>query len=254
MTELERVLDDLVAAAPVGQRSWNDVVARARRPRRRRVVATVAAAALITLLVAAPPFSLGSRLRGLFGGTPVDVKRLSPLDLQHMSAISAGFNPRVPASKQEQLTRLKAASLRQIATRDGRAYFVAKWKRGGLCTAVGDVGKPDLFGAIACAPDFPSSRRVLDETVFHGGTPGVDDHVWRLEGFAVDAVAKVGLVTANGKLEAVTPVQDNVYVRTKGLPSERVLGMIAFDANGKAIWCGWHTKCETLLRAMKSAR
>jgi hypothetical protein len=75
-----------------------------------------------------------------------------------------------------------------------------------------------------------------------------------LEGFAVDAVAKVGLVTASGRLEAVTPVQDNVYVRTEGLPSERILGMIAFDANGKALWCGWGTTCKTLLSAMKSAR
>ena len=254
MTELESVLDDLVAAAPTSRSSWSDVVARAHRPRRRRLAAAAALMALIALLVAVPPFSLGSRLRGLFGGTPVDAKRLSPLDLQRMSAISAGFNPHVPASKQEQLIRLKAASLRQIATRDGRAYFVAKWQRGGLCTAVGDVGKPDLFGAIECAPDFPSSRRVLDQTVFHGGPPGVDDHVWRLEGFAVDAVAKVGLVTASGKLAGVTPVQDNVYVRTTGLPSERVLGIIAFDANGKALWCGWRVKCDTLLRAMKSAR
>jgi hypothetical protein len=253
MTELERMLDDLVAAAPTSGSSWSEVVARARRPRRRRLAAAGAVVAL-ALLVAVPPFSLGSRLRGLFGGTPVDVKRLFPLDLQRISAIAAGFNPHVPASKQEQLNRLKAASLRQIATRDGRAYFVAKWQRGGLCTAVGEVGQPDLFGAISCAPDFPSSRRVLDETVFHGGTSGVDDHVWRLEGFAVDAVAKVGLVTASGKLEAVTPVQDNVYVRTKGLPSERVLGIIAFDANENAIWCGWHAKCKTLLKAMKSAR
>jgi hypothetical protein len=252
MTEFEAVLDDLVTGAPVDRKSWDDVLARAARPRRRRTLAFAAAAALTVILVAVPAFGLGSRIFGLFGGTPVEPKRLSPHDLQTMSAMAAGLSPRVTASKQEQLNRLQAASLRQIATRDGRAYFVAKSERGGLCTAVGDVGAPDLFAGISCSPDFPSTRPVQDETVFHG-TLG-DSHVWRLEGFAVDAVAKVGLVTASGKLEAVTPVQDNVYVRIEGLPSERVLGMIAFDSHGKALWCGWGTKCETLLKAMKSAR
>jgi hypothetical protein len=253
MTLLETVLDDLVADAPVERKDWADVLARGDSRRKRRTVALAAAATLAVLFAAIPAFGLGNRVLDLFGGTPVAPKQLSASDLKTMSAIAAGLSPRVPASKKEQLKRLQAASLRRIATREGRAYFVAQRKGGGLCTAVGEVGKPDLFGAITCAPDFPSGRPVLDQTAFYG-SPGVDERVWRLEGFAVDAVVKVGLVTQSGRLEGVTPVQDNVYLRTRGLPSERVLGLIAFDAKERALWCGWETTCETLLRAMRSAR
>ena len=58
----------------------------------------------------------------------------------------------------------------------------------------------------------------------------------RLEGFAADGVSSVGVETADGDVVAVTPVTDNVYIRTEGLPTDPVRSLVAFDANGKRVY------------------
>jgi hypothetical protein len=228
------VLDELVAEAPLDRSSWDDVLVRARRPSRRRA-AVVGVAALAAIAVAAPAFGLGERLRDLFGGEPVGSERLSAEELHVLGAMAQGVSPRVPASQQDDLARLGAASLRRIATRGSRAYYVADRWGGGLCISIGTTDAPRLLGSIACSPDFPSpARPIFDQSTSRG--PIAQPHVNRLEGFAADGVASVGLVTTDGDLAAVTPVQDNVYLATEGLPAEPVGGIVALDANGTRVY------------------
>jgi hypothetical protein len=241
MNDLEVVLDELVSDAPVERASWDDVRMRARRSRRRTAVlrrrtAVLAIAAVLAVIVmATPAFGLGDRLLGLFDGTPVTSDRLSREELHIMSAMAHGVSPRVPASQREDLRRIEASSLREIATRNDRAFFVADRRGGGLCVSIGTVGATRLFGSIVCVPDFPSPLRpILDRSVFRGSV--TQPIVSRLEGFAADGVASVGVVNANGDLEALTPVQDNVYSRIDGLPRQTIRRIVAFDANGKRLY------------------
>lgn len=244
MSVFESVLDELVADAPVARASWSDVQKRARRSRQRRVAA--AAIAVITLAIAAPAVAIGGgQLVGLFGGgTPVGTERLSTYDLHVIGAMASGVSPRVPASQRQDLERFSASSLRQIATRDGHAFFVATRQEGGLCVSVGVLGSDRILGSIICSPDFPSrSMPILDQSTF-GGSPEMPS-VTRLEGFAADSVATVGILTSNGNVEAKTPVRDNVYSRVDGFPDQTVLGVVALDENGDRlhVLCFWRSGC-----------
>lgn len=235
MNGLKVALDELAAAAPVNRASWADVQARAGRPRRRRMLLAAAALMLSAVVVATPAFGIRGRLLGLFEGTPVKTERLSAEELHILSAMTHGASPRVPASQRQDVARFEASSLRQIATRNGRAYFVANRRGGGLCVSVGNIGGPRLLGSILCVPDFPSaSRPILDGTVFVGS-------LWRapipsrFEGFAADGVASVALMTGNGELTAETPVDANVYSRTEGLPKQPITAIVALDADGNRL-------------------
>lgn len=235
MSEFEKVLDELVADAPVTRASWGDVQKRARRSSRRRV--TAAAVAVVGLAIIAPTVAIGGQLIGLFGGsgTPVDTKSLSARELHAIGAMADGTSPRVPASKREDESRVDASSLRQIATRNGHAFFVANRQGGGVCVSVGVVESARTLGAIACSPDFPSpSMPILDQSVFAGSFDGPT--VRLLQGFAADGVASVGLRTASGVVEAKTPVENNVYYRSTSLPAEPIDEIVALDAGGNVIY------------------
>jgi hypothetical protein len=246
MKELESTLDALVAGAPVSSADWQDVVGRARRPRRRALAALAIAAALGAIVAATPAFGVGERIRGLFDGTPVEAERLDPRKLHALSAMASGVSPRLPASEREDRARFEASSFRQIATRGNRAFFVADISSDGLCVSVADVGDPDVIGAIGCSPDFPSAERpIFDESrlrarqVFENGRfRGLAEPfaATRLEGFAADGVASVGLLTVDGAIEALTPVEDNVYLRTEGLPTEPIAAIVALDAEGNRLY------------------
>jgi hypothetical protein len=235
MSEFERVLDELVANAPVAQASWDDVQRRAQRSRRRRVV--VAAAAVVGIAIIAPTVAVAGQLFGLFGGdgTPVNTQSLSARELHAIGAMANGTSPRVPASTREDESRIDASSLRQIATRNGHAFFVANRQGGGVCVSVGVVGSTRTLGSITCSPDFPSrSMPILDQSVFAGS---IDARTVRLlEGFATDGVAGVGLRTAGGVVEAKTPVENNVYYRNTSLPAEPIDEIVALDASGNVIY------------------
>lgn len=232
MSEFESVLDELVGDAPVARANWGDVQTRARRSRRRRV--TAIAIAVVGVAIAAPALAIGGgHVVGLFGGgTPVGTERISTYELHVIGAMANGVSPRVPASQREDQARFRASSLRQIATRDGHVFFVANRKGGGLCVSVGVLGDTRILGSIMCSPDFPSrSMPILDQSTF-GGSPEMPS-VTRLEGFADDSVATVGILTStSGNVEATTPVRDNVYSRVDGFPDQTVLGVVALDENG----------------------
>jgi hypothetical protein len=196
----------------------------------------VAVAACVgAIVVATPAFGVGSRLFDLFRGTPVSSERLTASELHVLSAMTNGTNPHSPASNREDLTRFAASSFRQIAVRDGRTYFAANLRGGGLCVSIGSGQHGRLLGSITCSPDFPSAARpILDESVFGGSLE--QPQMARLEGFAADAVASVGVVSSTGELEAVTPVEDNVYLRTSDLPTTPIREIVAVDANGMRLY------------------
>jgi hypothetical protein len=245
--DFESILDGLVAGAPVGAADWNDVVRRSRSPRRYAVALGAAIALLLAILVATPAFGIADRVRDLFHGTPVEAERLSPRALHALSAMASGVSPREPASGSRDRARFEASSFRQIATRGGRAFFVADRSGGGLCTSIADVDDPDVIGSIGCSPDFPSpARPIFDHSLFrarqvfdkHGRFRGLSEPLTatRFEGFAADGVPTVALVTVDGDMEAVTAVENNVYLWTDELPSEPIAAIVALDAQGNRIY------------------
>jgi hypothetical protein len=162
-------------------------------------------------------------------------EQLSTRDLHVISAMASGTSPRIPASRQQDLARFKASSLRQIAVRNGSAFFVADLRGGGLCTSIGSIGSAMVLGGIQCSPDFPSpARPLLDWSRFTG--PIAQPQVTQLEGFAADGVASVAVVTRDGSVEAATSVEDNVYLRTADLPPTPIREIVALDANGTRLY------------------
>ena len=223
--------------------------------RRRRVaVSVVAAVAVVGAIATAPAVGWPSHVLDLFrGGTPVDPSSLSDQDLFALGGITTG-RP-VSAPRDESLRRLGATRIREIAERGGRSYYVVDKADGGRCFAVGYAASSDRLGQISCpqSPAFPSpSRPILDLAVYHGapGTTlpleGSPCCLWRLEGFAADGVASVGVETSDGRVVATTDVVDNVYLRTDDLPSEPVRAIVAFDSGGARLYteCLARDGCE----------
>ena len=257
MKELDSTLDALVAGAPVGAADWNDVVRRARRPRRVALTVALATAFLTSVLLATPALGIKERVGNLFQGEPVRAERLSPRRLHNLSAMASGVSPRSPASQAQDRARFEASSFRQIAIRGNRVFFVADRSGGGLCISIADVDDPDVLGSIGCSPDFPSAERpIFDESRIHlravydrkGRFHGLEEPltVLRLEGFAADGVASVALLMPDGGIEALTPVEDNVYYRIDDLPTEPIAGIVALDAEGHRIYtqCTARKGCE----------
>jgi hypothetical protein len=257
-------------ANPLDQSDWADVLRRAgsRQQVEARALGShlggtgatergrallLTALVMAAIAISAPAFGLPGRLAGLIGGgSPIGAAELSERDLAALSAAAHGIRlSRVPVPKQALLDRIQGTAIRTIAERAGRAYFVVDKRDGSHCYAVGYTGQADLFGQITCpiSPAFPSPERpILDLAVYHGqfapsgggASPGgMTCCLWRLEGFAADGVASVGVETASGTVEAVTPVQDNVYIRTSKLPSEAVRAIVALDGNGDRVY----TRC-----------
>jgi hypothetical protein len=170
--------------------------------------------------------------------TLLRTEQLSDAQRHVLGAMASGVSPRIPTSAQEDLGRVGGAHLRQIAERDGRAYFVSDLRGGGLCVTIRATDDPSGSWGYTCSPDFPSAARpLLDESVFwglRGSTP--EPRIVRLEGFADDSVASVGVMSADGRVEALTPVQDNVYLRTDDLPDGPVGGIVALDASGARVY------------------
>lgn len=245
MNDLGSVLDELVADAPLARASWDDVRRRARRSRQRRIV-TAVAITVVGVAIAAPAVAIGGQRLGLFGGgTPVAADALSPYNLHVMGAMANGTSPRVPASQREDMDRFSASSLRQIAERDGHTFFVARRREGGLCVSVGVTGSARVLGSIVCSPDFPSPRMpILDRSTVRG-SPQLPASI-RLEGFAADGVAAVGILTTSDTVEAQTAVQSNVYSRGEEVPMKEVAGIVALDRDGDRLYvlCFARTGCN----------
>ena len=69
----------------------------------------------------------------------------------------------------------------------------------------------------------------------------------------MDGIASVGIVGTDGVLRAVTPVEDNVYVRTSDLPTTPVREIVAFDAEGRRAYslCLVRGGCRSIQDGMR---
>ncbi len=219
--------------APVQRASWQDVAARARRSKRRRLTLAVVVATTV-LALALPTLGIGGRLLDLFSGDPVSSNELSAEALRVLGAMSAGVEPRLPASAEESMARVGAANLRRIATRDGNSFYVADRAGGGHCLTITHAGDRNPFVSYLCSPDFPSPKQPIEDESVFGGSPEAPV-LRRLEGFAADGVASVEVVSVNGS-RVTTSVEDSVYLRTDGLPSEPVREIVAVDSAGSPLF------------------
>jgi hypothetical protein len=239
--QLQHSLDRLVRRATDAPLDWEDVRRRARGGRTR--VSILAGAAVVCLVVGvAAGFGVGPGLWHLVAGTPVSPSRLSPEEQRLFASMSSGkpvlrTEPNSPALK-----RLNGkVSIRLLGTRGGRSFYVidVHGPRISQCLAISRAGRPDLFRGFECGSgdDFPSRRRpIADYSAFYSRRSG-EMHIVRLEGFAADAVAKVGLLDEDGKLVAPAPVIDNTYLRMTGFPTGRLEAIVAYDRGGKRVFC-----------------
>jgi hypothetical protein len=108
----------------------------------------------------------------------------------------------------------------------------------GLCTlvlaATASAYGPKVWDLVAGGEVDPG-HPVLDRSIVEVTREKTNPHIFRLQGFAADIVKEVALRRANGDLVARTPVRDNVYLRSTGLPDDTDT-IVALDASGRQIW------------------
>jgi len=170
--------------------------------------------------------------------------RPSSVDAGDAALARVSNKQRVPIqlpSNDARAERLKGSgfgNIFMIAKRGNRAFFKFELANGRSCYGVGDVARSWPFGAFGCRnqePFFPSPEQpIFDHSVV--GKDNGDAYVRfiRVQGFAADGVARIGLRNPERTIIAETPVADNVYL-VEQLPNEPVTSIVALDAEGKAI-------------------
>jgi hypothetical protein len=128
-------------------------------------------------------------------------------------------------------------SLRLLAVRDGRAFYELD-TADGRCFGVGSASSLGDPGGEVCprgAP-FPSALRpTLDFSVYEGQKADREEmSLFRIEGFAADGVAAVGVRNRAGHLTSRVPVSDNVYVLRR-MPPGLAGPIVALDAGGSVM-------------------
>jgi hypothetical protein len=246
MSELEphirHSLERLVRRATDSHLDWEDVKARARNGRRRTSVLAGTALACLVIGVAAG-FGVGPGLWHLFAGTPVSPDRLSPEEQRFFASMSSGKPVLRSEPNALELKQLKGkVSIRLLATRGGRSFYVidVRGPTPRRCLAIGRARTSELLGSMGCFPpgQFPSPEQpIADYSEFGASARDPVVRIERLEGFAADAVVKVGLLDAHGKLTAPVLVVDNTYLRTTGLPIGEVQAIVAYDRSGRRVSC-----------------
>jgi hypothetical protein len=235
-------------ANPVDDSDWEAVLARAhprpapsrppaahgllfdRRRRPTRLLTAIAVVGLLALVavLAAPPVSLATRIWGMFSGTPVSQKQLSPGDWRVLSASNRGQ----PASfRLHSLRGVGVEGITLIAQRDGIRFYVIDRTDGTRCYALGLASSNRLFGQVSCpGPTFPSrSKPILDLSTWQT-QPGTGQRIGRLVGFATDGIAAVALASPDGAVHDRTAVEDNVYLRQEPTAAPTA-AVVAFDRN-----------------------
>jgi hypothetical protein len=203
----------------------------ARQPKHLRRWGLLVAALLIVALATGSALALTGHLKALFRGS--DVRDLSTTEQFNLSEM-VGAKARVTL----------------ISSRRGRAFYVIKRKNGGPCYAVGAIERHltpaqlqlrsrSRFGALGCpwagrSFGFPSKAQpILDYSVYFG-TSGRIANLMRLEGFAADPVAKVGVIGADNKIAYTVDVRENTYLSAH--PPVVAHGIIALDKNDKPLF------------------
>ena len=131
----------------------------------------------------------------------------------------------------------RAESVRLLAVRDGRAFYELD-TADGRCFGVGSASSLGDPGGEVCprgAP-FPSAvRPTLDFSIYEGQTSSRDEmRLFRIEGFAADGVAAVGVENRAGHLVRRVPVSNNVYVVGR-VPPGLSGAIVALDPGGSVM-------------------
>ena len=152
-------------------------------------------------------------------------------DLFRFSTRGQGITPSIVARH-----AFGVQSGRLLAVRDGRAFYELN-SADGRCFGVGSTASLGDPGGEVCPHEpFPSaSRPTLDFSVYEGHTADRGDlTLFRIEGFAGDGVAAVGVVNRAGQVALRVPVVDNVYVLSH-VPPGLTGVVVALDADGAVI-------------------
>lgn len=216
---------------------------------RLRMAAVVALILLVALVVLTSALAVDRDLWHTLVGTPVDKAELARENRAALARIGASGKHvdlrRRPTSREAvHFNRMlqHLGDIRLIAHREGRSFYVIEPRKPGVarCFAIGRDGQPQP-GGILCvdkqlAARFPSPRYpMLDMSTIGADRTNPAMRVIALEGFAADAIKSVA-VRVGLKIEAETPVVDNVYVRTSGLP-DKGGEIVALDENDHVIGC-----------------
>ena len=182
---------------------------------------------LIVVLVAgvATSLAIAIAVQGAHGSSRADLSRFS-----------ARGRRITPSSGAAHAFRVQSGRL--LAVRDGRAFYELD-TADGRCFGVGSAASIGDPGGEACPREpFPSaSRPTLDFSVYEGHTPSRDDlTLYRIEGFAADGVAAVGILNRAGQVALRVPVSDNVYVLSHVPPG--LSGVVVALDNGGAVISG----------------
>ena len=209
------VIIRLAAVNPVPAAAPLTATPAGRRGHRRRLVVVALAVAAIAAPAAAFADDIGSLLGFSTRGTPVSASETP------FTRVS-GFADALPELG-------VPSTLRQLATRDGISFYVARRPDGKYCFAV-DAASHKGLGCDMGSPAgafFPSPQRpIFDFSRFSHGA--------RLVGFAADGVATVALIDASGAVIASAPVIDNVYADAS--PPPGAAGVEALDARGTVVY------------------
>ena len=121
-----------------------------------------------------------------------------------------------------------------IATRDGRSFYRYA-TADGRCFAIGSAADASI-GVEAClsSDTFPSiAHPLLDLSIYESRSHDRSDELtlYRVEGFAADGVAAVGVVNRAGNIGLRVPVSDNVYV-LNNVPPGLTGSIVALDRGG----------------------
>jgi hypothetical protein len=130
----------------------------------------------------------------------------------------------------------RVESVRLLAVRDGRAFYELD-TADGRCFGVGSASSLGDPGGEVCpggAP-FPSAARpTLDFSIYEGQTSREEMSLFRIEGFAADGVAAVGVRNRAGHLAWRVPVSNNVYALGR-VPPGLTGAIVALDAGGSVM-------------------
>jgi hypothetical protein len=178
---------------------------------------------LVVLCAAGASAAVAIAVRGANGSSRPDLFRLSTRGV------------RVTPTKGARAA-FRVESARLVAIRDGRAFYELDTPDG-RCFGVGSAASVGDPGGEAC-PDgtFPSPPRpTLDFSVYEGRV-GDRDHMtlFRIEGFAADGVAAVGVRNAAGHIALRVAVANNVYALDR-VPPGLSGALVALDAQGGVI-------------------
>jgi hypothetical protein len=128
-------------------------------------------------------------------------------------------------------------SVRLLAVREGRAFYEL-YTADGRCFGVGPASRLGDPGGEVCprGGPFPSaSRPTLDFSVYEGRSADRDDmRLFRIEGFAADGVAAVGIANRAGQVGLRVPVSNNVYVLSP-VPPGLTGAIVALDGGGSVM-------------------